>query len=52
MALADICLAQVCNSLEQLCVKREDGSLCFHHCPVFPQLLADQLLSKMAEEGK
>ncbi|XP_076151231.1 protein zyg-11 homolog isoform X1 [Alosa pseudoharengus] len=50
-ALVDICLAWVCHSMEQLCVKREDGSLCFHHCPVFPQLLADQLLSKMAEEG-
>ncbi|CAM9126577.1 unnamed protein product [Lampetra planeri] len=32
-------------------VKRPDGSLCFREAVLFPQELADQLLTKMATEG-
>lgn len=49
--LTDISLMWVCHNVESLCVAQEDGSLKFHHCPVFPQELADQLLHKMASEG-
>lgn len=49
--LTDISLMWVCHNVEALCVAQVDGSLKFHHCPVFPQELADQLLHKMASEG-
>ncbi|XP_061150868.1 protein zyg-11 homolog [Syngnathus typhle] len=44
--LSDLCLAQVCRSLERLCSKRADSSLL-----LFPEETADQLLHKMASEG-
>ncbi|XP_051989423.1 protein zyg-11 homolog isoform X2 [Xyrauchen texanus] len=50
-SLTDISMAWVCHNLEVLCVAREDGSLQFCHCPLFPQELADQLLHNMADEG-
>ncbi|XP_067308250.1 protein zyg-11 homolog isoform X2 [Pseudorasbora parva] len=50
-SLTDISLAWVCHNVEVLCVALKDGSLQFHHCPLFPQELADQLLHKMADEG-
>ncbi|XP_043109599.1 protein zyg-11 homolog isoform X2 [Puntigrus tetrazona] len=50
-SLTNISLAWVCHNVEVLCVAQEDGSLHFHHCPLFPQELADQLLHKMADEG-
>uniref|UniRef100_A0A669BFF8 Zyg-11 family member, cell cycle regulator n=1 Tax=Oreochromis niloticus TaxID=8128 RepID=A0A669BFF8_ORENI len=40
------------QNLECFCVKRPDGSLCFREAVLFPQELADQLLAKMATEGK
>lgn len=50
-SLTDISMSWVCHNVEVLCVAQEDGSLHFHHCPVFPQELADQLLHRMADEG-
>ncbi|XP_044224091.1 protein zyg-11 homolog isoform X2 [Thunnus albacares] len=50
-ALCDLCLAQVCHSLDALCSKRADGSLCLSWAPLFPQEMADQLLHKMATKG-
>ncbi|XP_695816.5 protein zyg-11 homolog isoform X1 [Danio rerio] len=50
-SLTDISLMWICHNVEELCVAQENGSLKFHHCPVFPQELADQLLHKMASEG-
>ncbi|KAM7378957.1 hypothetical protein PAMP_004542 [Pampus punctatissimus] len=50
-ALCDLCLAQVCRSLDVLCSKRPDGSLCLSWAPLFPQEMADQLLHKMATKG-
>ncbi|XP_050951995.1 protein zyg-11 homolog isoform X1 [Labeo rohita] len=50
-SLTDISMACVCHNVEVLCFAQEDGSLQFHHCPLFPQELADQLLRKMADEG-
>ncbi|XP_063742693.1 protein zyg-11 homolog isoform X2 [Eleginops maclovinus] len=49
--LCDLCLVQVCSSLEALCSRRADGSLCLSWAPVFPQEMADQLLRKMATKG-
>ncbi|XP_037132213.1 protein zyg-11 homolog isoform X2 [Syngnathus acus] len=49
--LCDLCLAQVCRSLERLCSKRADGSLLLASALLFPQQIADQLLHKMASEG-
>lgn len=51
-ALTDLCLTYVSQNLEFFCVKRPDGSLCFREAVHFPQELADQLLAKMATEGK
>lgn len=51
-ALTDLCLTYVSQNLECFCVKRPDGSLCFREAVLFPQELADQLLAKMATEGK
>lgn len=51
-ALTDLCLTYVSQNLECFCVKRPDGSLCFREAVHFPQELADQLLAKMATEGK
>lgn len=51
-ALADLCLTHVSQNLECFCVKRPDGSLRFREAMLFPQELADQLLAKMATEGK
>nr|XP_020474055.1 protein zyg-11 homolog isoform X2 [Monopterus albus] len=50
-ALCDLCLAQVCRSLNALCSRRADGSLCLIRAPLFPQEMADQLLQKMAAQG-
>ncbi|XP_034071379.1 LOW QUALITY PROTEIN: protein zyg-11 homolog [Gymnodraco acuticeps] len=50
-ALCDLCLAQVCSSLEALCSRRADGSLGLSLAPVFPQEMADQLLRNMATKG-
>ncbi|KAF7654300.1 hypothetical protein LDENG_00071370 [Lucifuga dentata] len=49
--LCDLCLAQVCRSLDSLCSKQPDGSLCLRWAPVLPQEVADQLLCKMADQG-
>ena len=51
-ALSDLCLTYVSQNLGYFCRKRPDGSLCFREAVHFPQELADQLLSKMATEGK
>uniref|UniRef100_UPI0037E7993A protein zyg-11 homolog n=1 Tax=Semicossyphus pulcher TaxID=241346 RepID=UPI0037E7993A len=50
-ALCDLCLAQVCRSLDALCSRRADGSMCLSWAPLFPQEMADQLLHKMATKG-
>ncbi|XP_031710276.1 protein zyg-11 homolog isoform X2 [Anarrhichthys ocellatus] len=50
-ALCDLCLAQVCRSLDALCSRRADGSMCLSWAPIFPQEMADQLLLKMAAKG-
>ncbi|XP_074506669.1 protein zyg-11 homolog [Sebastes fasciatus] len=50
-ALCDLCLTQVCSSLDALCSRRADGSMCLSSAPVFPQEMADQLLHKMATKG-
>ncbi|KAM3866052.1 protein zyg-11 homolog [Diretmus argenteus] len=50
-ALCDLCLTQVCGSLEALCSRRTDGSLCLSRAPLLPQEMADQLLHKMAAKG-
>ncbi|XP_049454560.1 protein zyg-11 homolog isoform X1 [Epinephelus fuscoguttatus] len=47
-ALCDLCMAQVCRSLDVLCSRRADGSMSLSWAPVFPQEMADQLLRKMA----
>ncbi|KAM4604622.1 protein zyg-11 homolog isoform 2-T2 [Polymixia lowei] len=50
-ALSDLCLAQVCRSLDTLCGRRTDGSLYLSWALLLPQEMADQLLHKMAAEG-
>ncbi|XP_042353856.1 protein zyg-11 homolog [Plectropomus leopardus] len=50
-ALSDLCLVEVCRSLDALCSRRADGSLCLSWAPVFPQEIADQLLRKMVTKG-
>ncbi|XP_013869259.1 protein zyg-11 homolog isoform X2 [Austrofundulus limnaeus] len=50
-ALCDLCLDQVCFSLEALCNKRGDGSMSLIWAPVFPQELTDQLLQNMTTKG-
>ncbi|XP_047444514.1 protein zyg-11 homolog isoform X1 [Mugil cephalus] len=50
-ALCDLCLAQVCCSLDALCSIRADGSMSLICAPLFPQEMADQLLHKMATKG-
>ncbi|XP_054452174.1 protein zyg-11 homolog [Anoplopoma fimbria] len=50
-ALCDLCLDQVCRSLNTLCSRRADGSMCLSWAPLFPQEMADQLLLKMAAKG-
>ncbi|XP_040911186.1 protein zyg-11 homolog isoform X2 [Toxotes jaculatrix] len=50
-ALCDLCLAQVCHSLDSLCSRRADGSMSLIWAPLFPQEMADQLLHKMATTG-
>ncbi|XP_036941028.1 protein zyg-11 homolog isoform X2 [Acanthopagrus latus] len=50
-ALSDLCLTQVCCSLDALCSRRADGSMCLSWAPVFPQEMADQLLRKMGTKG-
>ncbi|XP_054615874.1 protein zyg-11 homolog isoform X2 [Dunckerocampus dactyliophorus] len=49
--LCDLCLAQVCCSLDVLCSKRADGSLLLGSRLLFPQEMADQLLKEMALKG-
>ncbi|XP_008291016.1 protein zyg-11 homolog [Stegastes partitus] len=51
LALCDLCLAQVCCSLDALCSVRADGSMSLIWAPVFPQEMADQLLQKMTTKG-
>ena len=51
-ALSDLCLAQVCRSLDSLCSGRADGSMSLVRAPVFPPEMADQLLHKMATTGR
>lgn len=51
-ALCDLCLAQVCCSLEALCSKRADGSMSLIWAPLFPPELADRLLQTMASKGR
>lgn len=51
-SLTELCLTYVSQNVECFCVKRPDGSLCFREAVHFPQELADQLLAKMAVEGK
>ncbi|XP_028283493.1 protein zyg-11 homolog [Parambassis ranga] len=50
-ALSDLCLAQVCSSMEALCSIRADGSMSLIWAPLFPQEMADQLLQRMATKG-
>ncbi|KAF6719741.1 zyg-11-like protein [Oryzias melastigma] len=50
-ALCDLCLAQVCCSLEALCSKRADGSMSLIWVPLFPPELADRLLQAMASKA-
>ncbi|XP_057714292.1 protein zyg-11 homolog isoform X2 [Corythoichthys intestinalis] len=49
--LCDLCLAQVCCSLDVLCSKRADGSLLLMSASLFPHQMTDQLLQKMAKKG-
>uniref|UniRef100_A0A665V3R7 Protein zyg-11 homolog n=1 Tax=Echeneis naucrates TaxID=173247 RepID=A0A665V3R7_ECHNA len=49
--LCELCLAQVCCSLDSLCSRRADGSMFLRWAPLFPQEIADQLLGKMAATG-
>ncbi|XP_077415722.1 protein zyg-11 homolog isoform X2 [Vanacampus margaritifer] len=49
--LCELCLAQVCCSLDELCSKRTDESLLLGSASLFPQHIADQLLHKMASKG-
>lgn len=51
-ALTDLCLTFLSQDLERFCATRPDGSLSFRDAVLFPQELADQLLAKMATEGK
>uniref|UniRef100_A0A3Q1I1W7 Zyg-11 family member, cell cycle regulator, like n=1 Tax=Acanthochromis polyacanthus TaxID=80966 RepID=A0A3Q1I1W7_9TELE len=51
LALCDLCLAQVCCSLDALCSVRADGSMSLVWAPLFPQEMADQLLQKMTTKG-
>lgn len=51
-ALTDLCLTYLSQNLERFCVTRPDGSLSFRDAILFPQELADQLLAKMATEGR
>ncbi|KAM8849393.1 protein zyg-11 homolog isoform 2-T2 [Spinachia spinachia] len=48
--LCNLCLAQVCCSLDALCSRRADGSMCLSWAPIFPQELAEQLLLKMVKK--
>ncbi|KAL6104190.1 uncharacterized protein ACO6RY_13962 [Pungitius sinensis] len=48
--LCDLCLAQVCCSLDALCSRRADGSMCLSWAPVLPQEVADQLLLEMVQK--
>lgn len=50
-SLSDLCLSQVCHSLDALCSRRTDGSMCLSRAPLFPQEVADQLLHNMATSG-
>ncbi|XP_073348260.1 protein zyg-11 homolog isoform X2 [Pagrus major] len=50
-ALSDLCLTQVCCSLDALCSRRADGSMCLSWAPLFPQEMVDQLLCKMGTKG-
>eukprot|EP00063_Salmo_salar_P021387 XP_013996222.1 PREDICTED: protein zyg-11 homolog isoform X1 [Salmo salar] len=51
VALSELCLAQVCLSLDSLCSKQPDGSLRLSWASLLPQEMADQLLHKMAAQG-
>ncbi|XP_030259314.1 protein zyg-11 homolog isoform X4 [Sparus aurata] len=50
-ALSDLCLTQVCCSLDALCSRRADGSMCLSWALLFPQEVVDQLLRKMGTKG-
>lgn len=51
-ALSDLCLTQVCCSLDALCSRRADGSMCLSWALLFPQEVVDQLLRKMGTKGR
>ncbi|XP_069579381.1 protein zyg-11 homolog [Brachyistius frenatus] len=50
-ALCELCLAQVCSSLDTLCSMRADGSMSLIWAPLLTQEMADQLLQRMASKG-
>lgn len=49
--LCDLCLSEVCRSLDTLCSRRSDGSMRLDQAPLFPQETADQLLHRMVTLG-
>lgn len=49
--LCDLCLTQVCRSLDALCSRRNDGSMRLGRALLFPQETADQLLHRMVTLG-
>ncbi|XP_010888483.2 protein zyg-11 homolog isoform X1 [Esox lucius] len=51
-ALSELCLAQVCLSLDTLCRIGPNGSMRLLWAPLLPQEMADQILNKMAVEGR
>ncbi|KAL0966277.1 hypothetical protein UPYG_G00293290 [Umbra pygmaea] len=51
VALTELCLTQVCLSLDSLCSTGPDGSLRLHWATLLPQQMADQILYKMAAQG-
>ncbi|KAK7944782.1 hypothetical protein WMY93_000510 [Mugilogobius chulae] len=50
-SLCELCLTQVCLSLESLCIRRPDHSLRLNTELVFPQEMADHLLCLMSKKG-
>lgn len=49
-SLCELCLTQVCLSLDALCSRQTDGSLRLSMAPVFPQEMADRLLHMMSNK--
>lgn len=50
--LFELCIAEVCCSLDELRSKQAGGSLLLASASFFPQEIADQLLHKRASEGQ